>query len=80
LVERLISETRFLKSFQYSAVAGNKELCARVIGDFIASRSLKKSIIDELEIVAMISNGAKHGLNNVLGSLINRNDEVIVIT
>lgn len=78
LIKGIISETKFLKSFQYSPVAGMAELRDKALNYFKESRGIESTAeVDNLSCI--ISNGAKHGLTNILAALLNPGDEVIVI-
>jgi aspartate aminotransferase len=78
-VDLIRSESDFLKSFQYSPVAGFPELRKKILAHFEESRkvSLESSGV---EFDCLISNGGKHALSNVLGSLIDHGDEVIILS
>lgn len=77
LVDGIVNETKFLKSFQYAPVPGVPELRKKVLENFIKMRKLDDST--EEHFGCIISNGAKHSLTNVLSALINKGDEVVVI-
>ena len=73
-IKNMKQEANFLKSFQYSPVAGYPELREKI----------KNWMADERKVVSrnsdvIISSGAKHVISNVLCSLINPGDEVIII-
>jgi aspartate aminotransferase len=76
LITSLHRETHFLKSFQYSSVDGVQELRELILNRFIRSRQLSP----EIDMACLVSNGAKHGLTNILATILNPQDEVIVIT
>lgn len=78
LVKGIVSETKFLRSFQYSPVAGMVELREKALAHFKGSRGIDNSPESD-QLSCIVSNGAKHGLTNILASLINPGDEVIVI-
>lgn len=77
LVEGIIAETKFLKSFQYAPVTGVAELRELALGNFMKARKLDESVKDQLSCI--VSNGAKHSLTNILAALVDKGDEVIVI-
>lgn len=77
-VDLIRSESDFLKSFQYSPVAGFNELRDKVIQNFIETR--KVNLHDHGEFEAVISNGGKHALTNVLGCLVDHGDEVVIFS
>ena len=78
-VERIRCELDFLKSFQYSPVAGHTQLRNKIIEYFISRRALGAHALENKTLDCVISNGAKHALTNVLGSLIDPGDEVIMM-
>jgi aspartate aminotransferase len=69
------SQTNFLKSYQYAPVAGVTSLREKVINYTKTSRGIEF----KNETGALISNGAKHSVYNVLGALIDPGDEVILL-
>ncbi len=71
-------ELDFLKSYQYSPVAGFPILREKFIENFEKTRNVNFSQID-LEIDCVITNGGKHAISNILGTLINPGDEVILL-
>lgn len=75
-IENIRQELNFIKSYQYSPVAGIPELRSKVLEYFEKSRevSVPKSF------GCIISNGAKHSLTNILASILNNNDEVILLS
>jgi aspartate aminotransferase len=79
LIESIRSELDFLKSFQYSPVAGFLDLRKKIMNHIESSRGINYSSLDE-EFDCVISNGAKHSISNILGALINPSDEVIIIS
>jgi len=79
LVDGIISETKFLKSFQYSPVAGTAELREKALRLFKESRNIE-GVSESEQLVCMVSDGAKHSLTNVLAALLNDGDEVIIIS
>ncbi len=71
----LRSELDFLKSYQYSPVAGFGDLRKKIIKNIEASRDIK--IPEDFDCV--IGNGAKHAIANVLGCLLEHGDEVVLL-
>lgn len=78
LVDLMKGELDFLKSFQYSPVPGDAELRAKLIKYVEESRGIDFSKVDE-EFGAVVSNGGKHALINVLAALLNPGDEAVMI-
>ncbi len=78
LVNGIIEESKFLSSFQYSPVAGVSETRETALKRFKSSRNIDQ-LPESSELSCIISNGAKHGLTNVLATILNPKDEVIVI-
>jgi aspartate aminotransferase len=72
------SESDFVKSFQYSPVAGYPDLRKKIIEHFQETRGIDFSTLSE-EFDCAISNGAKHSLSNILGCLLNPDDEAIIL-
>lgn len=72
----LRQEADFLKSYQYSPVAGFKDLRKKLIDYVQASRKieLNNDLYD-----CIVCNGGKHALTNVLGALVDPGDEVIIL-
>lgn len=78
-IESIRSELDFLKSFQYSPVAGFPDLRKKIMNHIETSRGINFSNLD-IEFDCVISNGAKHSISNILGALLNPSDEVIIIS
>lgn len=78
-VDLIRSESDFIKSFQYSPVAGFPELRKKVLKNFEETRKVSLEG-GEVEYDAIVSNGGKHALTNVLGALVNQGDEVIIFS
>ena len=76
LVEGIKKECNFLESFQYAPVPGKTTLREKITKEFILENSLE----DNLELDCIISNGAKQSISNVLCSIINPGDEVIILS
>lgn len=80
-VDLIRSESDFIKSFQYSPVAGFPELRKKVLQNFQNTRNINlETAVEGFEFEAVISNGGKHSLTNVLGCLIDHGDEVIIFS
>ncbi|MFA6238270.1 MAG: aminotransferase class I/II-fold pyridoxal phosphate-dependent enzyme [Bacteriovorax sp.] len=77
-IEAIRSELDFLKSYQYSPVAGFPDLRKKIIEHIESARGIHFSTLDE-EFDCVISNGAKHSISNILGALVDPGDEVIII-
>lgn len=77
-VESIRSELDFLKSYQYSPVAGFTELRKKILNHVESTRGINFSSLDE-EFDCVISNGAKHSISNILGAIVDPGDEVIII-
>lgn len=77
LIDLIRSECDFLKSFQYSPVAGYPELRKKLIHHFEDSRSVS---FGDADIDCIVSNGGKHSLMNILYGLIDPGDEVIMFS
>jgi aspartate aminotransferase len=78
LVESLVAQTKFLKSFQYAPVPGVAIVKEKFLDDFFESRNMNQKNLREA-MGCLISNGGKHSLYNLLGSLIDPGDEVILL-
>lgn len=72
-------QLNFLKSYQYGPNAGFGKLREKLIAHTEEKRGTRfKS--EQVEFDCVISNGSKHTIYNILGSLINPGDEVILLT
>jgi aspartate aminotransferase len=78
-IESIRSELDFIKSYQYSPVAGFVDLRKKVMRHIEETRNISFSNLDE-EFDCVISNGAKHSISNILGAIIEPSDEVIIIS
>jgi aspartate aminotransferase len=78
-IDSIRSELDFLKSFQYSPVAGFIELRKKIIKHIEQTRGINFSSLGE-EFDCVVSNGAKHSISNILGALVDPGDEVIIIS
>jgi aspartate aminotransferase len=77
-VEKLSFQLNFLKSYQYSPIAGFKELRDKLMTFTQERRGIDLSRIDT-EFDCIVSNGTKHSIYNVLGAIIDPSDEVILL-
>ncbi len=77
-IDSIKSELNFLKSYQYSPVAGFVDLREKLISYIFEDRHVSKEHFANLDCV--ISNGGKHNLFHVLLTLVDPGDEVIVIS
>lgn len=75
-VNLINAELKFMKSFQYSPVGGVEALCEKLMSYIEGTRNIHW---DRSKYGAIISNGAKHSIFNLLGALINPGDEVVFI-
>ena len=78
-IDSIRSELDFLKSFQYSPVAGFIELRKKIIKHIEQTRGINFANLGE-EFDCVVSNGAKHSISNILGALVEPGDEVIIIS
>ena len=76
-VECVQKELAFLKSYQYCPVAGFNELRTKVLNYIQSSREVEFPKDTQFDV--LISNGAKHSLTNILMTLIDPGDEVILL-
>jgi aspartate aminotransferase len=72
------SELDFLKSYQYSPVAGFPILRDKFITNFEKTRNVNFGKL-ELDVDCVVTNGGKHAISNILGTLINPGDEVVLL-
>jgi aspartate aminotransferase len=72
------SESDFVKSFQYSPVAGFPDLRKKIVAHYQETRGVDFSTAG-VKFDCAISNGAKHSLSNVLGCLLNPDDEAMIL-
>jgi aspartate aminotransferase len=80
-VDLIRSESDFIKSFQYSPVAGYPELKKKIIENFQETRGVNLSSVGEgTEFDVVVSNGGKHCLTNIFGALLDHGDEVIMFS
>jgi aspartate aminotransferase len=78
-IKELQVQLNFLKSYQYSPVSGFSKLKEKFM-NYVAEKRKLNFDGDDLEYGCIISNGSKHTLYNILGALLNPNDEVIIVT
>jgi aspartate aminotransferase len=76
-VECVQKELAFLKSYQYCPVAGFNELRSKVLKYIENSRNVTFPKDQQFDVV--VSNGAKHSLINILMTIIDPSDEVILL-
>jgi aspartate aminotransferase len=77
-IESLKLQLNFLKSYQYSSVAGLEELRLKLKKNVLQKRFLELNDEDQ-KFGVSIANGSKHSLYNLLGCLIDPGDEVVLI-
>jgi aspartate aminotransferase len=78
-IESIKMELDFLKSYQYSPVSGFIDLRKKIIEHIEQTRGIHFAALD-IPFDCVISNGAKHSISNILGAIIDRGDEVIIIS
>lgn len=72
------SELDFLKSYQYSPVPGFPALREKFIKNVEKTRNINFES-SGVDVDCVITNGGKHAIANVLGTLINPGDEVVLL-
>lgn len=77
-IDAIRTELDFLKSYQYSPVSGFIDLRKKIIEHIEETRGINFQSLDE-EFDCVISNGAKHCISNILGTIIDPGDEVVII-
>ncbi len=77
-VEKIHHQLNFLKSYQYSPVAGFSNLRKKLTRHMVEVRHLPSDIFEN-DFDCIISNGSKHSIYNALGALIDPGDEVILL-
>lgn len=71
-------ELDFIRSYQYSPVAGYPELRKKIMDNWEKTRGM--SLADSgVEFDCVVTNGGKHAVSNVMGTLLDHGDEVIVL-
>lgn len=78
-IHLLGKQLNFLKSYQYSPVAGMGVLNRKFLELFVQKRNVSLEGLEE-PFDCVISNGSKHSLYNVFGALLDPGDEVILLT
>lgn len=76
--EALRHQLDFLKSYQYSPVAGFVDTRAKLKAYIETSRSLEPGTFENFDV--LISNGGKHSLSVIFDTLLDAGDEVILLT
>lgn len=68
-IDAVRDELDFLKSYQYSPVAGFVDLRKKIVHHIEETRGINFSAseLDGVEFDCVISNGAKHSISNILG-------------
>ena len=79
-IDSIRTELDFLKSYQYSPVAGFVELRKKLMKHIQETRGINFSALEDEEFDCVVSNGAKHSISNILRTIINPGDEVIIIS
>lgn len=77
-IEKIHHQLNFLKSYQYSPVAGFPNLRKKLTKFISEIRHLPAEIFDT-DYDCIVSNGSKHTIYNALGALIDPGDEVILL-
>ena len=78
-VQTISKQLNFLKSYQYSPIAGMAELRQKFLKHFEARRGVSLKDCDP-KMDCIISNGSKHSLYNLFGAILNPGEEVIILT
>lgn len=76
--EALRHQLDFLKSYQYSPVAGFADTRQKIKSYVSSSRGLEAALFDNFDV--LISNGGKHSLSVIFDTLLDADDEVILLT
>lgn len=77
-IEKVHHQLNFLKSYQYSPVAGFPNLRKKLSHHIAGLRHLPQDIF-ESDYDCIVSNGSKHSIYNALGALVDPGDEVILL-
>lgn len=77
-IEKIHHQLNFLKSYQYSPVAGFPNLRKKLTKYITDERNLPAEIFEN-DFDCIVSNGSKHSIYNVLGALVDPGDEVILL-
>ncbi|MCB9062691.1 MAG: aminotransferase class I/II-fold pyridoxal phosphate-dependent enzyme [Halobacteriovoraceae bacterium] len=78
LLNNIKTHTNFLASFLYSDPQGQIALREKILHEFQNSRGVSLDGLEN-EFDCLISNGARHALSNMLGTILDPGDEVIII-
>ena len=78
-IKAIEKQLNFLKSYQYSPLAGMAKLRKKFIQEVSKTRGIEFNDPD-VDFDCVISNGSKHSLYNAMGALVNPGDEVIILT
>src|SRR5665647_592585 len=78
-IEKIHHQLNFLKSYQYSPVAGFLSLRKKLMNHFTDTRHISPELIEN-DWDCVISNGSKHTLYNALGAILDPGDEVILLS
>ncbi len=73
-IEKIQAQLNFLKSYQYSPVAGVEDLRKKIADQHAKSRHISAENLD-----VILSNGSKQSIYFALGALIDPGDEVIIL-
>ena len=77
-IEKIHHQLNFLKSYQYSPVAGFHQLRKKLIKYITETRNLPSEFFEN-DFDCIVSNGSKHSIYNALGALVDPGDEVILL-
>lgn len=77
-IEKIHHQLNFLKSYQYSPVAGFPNLRKKLTKHLVDERHLPADIFEN-DFDCIVSNGSKHSIYNTLGALLDPGDEVILL-
>ncbi len=80
-ITAISKQLNFLKSYQYSPVAGMPKLRQKFMQYVESKRGINfTGSSDDTQFDCIISNGSKHSIYNVFGALLDPGDEVIILT
>jgi len=79
-VGQIQEETKFLQNFQYSPVAGMKDLREKLWRYWVGQRQLMAQNPFVSQMKCFVSNGGKQALFNIFSTILNPEDEVIVVS
>jgi aspartate aminotransferase len=77
-IEKIHHQLNFLKSYQYSPVAGFPNLRKKLTKYITDARNLPSEIFEN-DYDCILSNGSKQSIYNALGALVDPGDEVILL-